>query len=84
MRVVCRIASESVTPVWHSGRLALSAGSRPPQETGKSLSPYETDAIANATPPRRPDHHIANMYSLEIGGKAVVSLRNMLVKYEPT
>ena len=60
IRVACRIASPSVIPrcAMHcSGRgPRWVARDQPPQCSVKSPDPYEADASAKATPPRRPDH----------------------------
>ena len=88
IRVVCRMASESLMPAWPQYELAaLSSGERPPQSSEKSLEANDTDASAKATPPRRPENHIMNMYVAEILGSspaAGVSERKQLVIQEPT
>ena len=59
MIVVCMIAVPSL--ILHSRpRAEASAGSKPPHFCGKSAFAYETEASANATPPRSPENHMTN------------------------
>ena len=60
MMVVWRIAVESSSS--HTiPRSAATAGASPPHFCGKSWAAYETEARANATPPRSPENHMTNM-----------------------
>ena len=83
MIVVCRIAVESSNSHAKPFAAAASGEAKPPHLLGKSPAAYETEASANATPPRKPENHMTNMYVPLIGFGTSLSMRLALTSHEP-